>query len=78
MGEFKKNCHNCIYIRPRKGNYCRVVNKKIADIQNFVCEGFVVDTWSIKTEEKLADKKDDDGSKRLRWFDYSPFELAYA
>jgi len=80
MREFKKNCFNCIYIRPRKGNFCRVVNKKIADVQNFVCDSFNVDTWAIRLEEKMADKKDDDGSKRLlSWlFGSLTFKPVYA
>ena len=75
MGEFKKNCYYCINGRPKKQNLCVVLGKKIADIHNYVCESFKADVFLQRAEEMLS-KKDDDGSKRLWFFNYSPFKLA--
>jgi hypothetical protein len=69
MGEKKKDCYHCMFIRPLRGNYCRFVDKKVADIHSFVCNDFQVDTWIERLEENM-EKKDDEGSKRLRWLFY--------
>jgi hypothetical protein len=63
---FKKNCYHCINIRPRKGNLCVVLRKKIEDVNSYSCNNFRVDLVIQRIEEKmLSEQSDDDGSSWL-------------
>jgi hypothetical protein len=61
---FEKDCYHCVHIRPRKGNLCSVLLKKVSDIHTFCCDNFKVDIVIKHIEETmmLLDKKDDEGS----------------
>lgn len=61
---FEKDCYHCVHIRPRKGNLCSILLKKVNDIHTFCCENFKVDIFIQRLEEfdQIMDKKDDEGS----------------
>lgn len=59
---FEKDCYHCSHIRPRKGNLCSILLKKVNDIHTFCCENFNRDLFVMREEESLLEKKEDEGS----------------